>query len=151
MTLRQLIQAAGFLAAVLPLSVLAQDLGADTSSIKFTARILETESPGSSGIAASADTVLYRLYYVDAACSKYEYFFRQEGNTLTIRRLTLPPDTCFADSEMIYGVEGEFRGVPPGKYLLELRNMVHGRDEVLWHDVVSVGRQNTSGGRKGRR
>lgn len=114
---------------------------AQNDSIGFSYTILHPENVENSEVTASADTVKFRLFYVDDVCSDFYYKFMIKSNKLLVQRSSPDADQCTSDEQILYGVEGILTGVPKGKHIFELQT---GPDdthqESIFRDLINIKR-----------
>jgi len=112
---------------------------AQTASIGLSYTVLHPENAENSEVTVSADTVKFRLFYVDNLCSGFSYKFTPSPKTLLVQRTSSDSDSCTSDEQILYGVEGFLTNVPKGKYIFELQT---GPDEThqesIFREVVNV-------------
>jgi hypothetical protein len=106
-------------------------------SLLFDYTVLEPVA-GNSDVWVSKDTVRFRIYYVDAECTTYDYQFARDGKSLIVKRVTMNAELCDNGSELLYGVEGRIWPVPKGKYLFELEAVVGTKMSITLRDVAVV-------------
>ncbi|NLL14924.1 MAG: hypothetical protein GX267_16090 [Fibrobacter sp.] len=114
---------------------------AQNDSIGFSYTILYPETVENSDVTVSADTVKFRLFYVDDVCSDFYYKFMIRANKLLVQRSSPDADQCTSDEQILYGVEGILTGVPKGKHIFELQT---GPDdthqESIFRELVNIKR-----------
>ncbi|MBN1576106.1 MAG: hypothetical protein JW913_06115 [Chitinispirillaceae bacterium] len=122
---------------IIPCAFAQDSENADSSSFQCT--VLYPENAEYSTVSVASDTVKFRLFYVDDVCSGFSYRFSQQENLLLVQRTTSPPDTCTADEQILYGVEGFIANVPKGKYLFDLQTGATDNDLTsIFREVVIV-------------
>ena len=122
---------------ITPLSF-AQD-SENTDSISFKCTVLYPETAEYPEVSVAADTVKFRLFYVDDGCSGFTYRFLLKDDVLLLQRTTTPPDTCTPDEQVLYGVEGFIANVPKGYYLLELHTgTTEDKLESIFREGVTI-------------
>ncbi len=112
---------------------------AQSDSIGFSCTVLHPENAENSEVTASADSVKFRLFYVDDACSDFSYNFKLKSNILLVQRTSSDPQVCTSDEQILYGVEGILTNVPKGKYIFELQTGPdEKRQESIFREIVNI-------------
>jgi hypothetical protein len=109
-----------------------------SDSSRFTCRVLDVEQPGGTRLDASGDSVSFRLFYVDMACSEFTYSLYVRDDSLVVRRETETAGGCDSEEDRLYGVEGTIRGVAPGKYQFVLATRHAAAENMLFRELVIV-------------
>ncbi len=112
---------------------------AQSDSIGFHYTILHPENAENSEVTVSADTVKFRLFYVDDVCSDFSYRFLTCSNKLLVQRSSPDADLCTSEEQILYGVEGILTGVPKGKHYFELQTgPVDTLQESIFREFVNI-------------
>jgi len=111
--------------------------GPQNDSITFTYKILEPKADETDFVVIK-DSVFFKIFYVDFACSEYVYEFQKEGIIFIIRRITNTENACTKETDQIYAFEGLLANVPKGKYQIQLENQYLNKKTVLFREVVQV-------------
>lgn len=105
---------------------------AQSDSIGFSCTVLHPENAENSEVTTSADSVKFKLFYVDDVCSDFSYNFQLKSNTLLVQRTSPDSGNCTSEEQILYGVEGILTNVPKGKFIFELQT---GPDEKLQESI----------------
>ncbi|MBD3320354.1 MAG: hypothetical protein GF350_04580 [Chitinivibrionales bacterium] len=103
----------------------------------FECRSLDTE-PSNAKITVNGDSIYFRLFYVDMACSNYEYGFSRDEKLLIIKRSSENDLDCDEEEQRMYGVEGSVIEIPEGKYILQLESEYMGAKGILFRQAIQV-------------
>ncbi len=112
-----------------------------SDSIGFSYTILHPENAENSEVTVSADTVKFRLFFVDDVCSDFYYKLITSSNKLLVQKSSPDANLCTSEEQILYGVEGILTGVPKGKYIFELQTGPDDtRQESIFREIVNIKR-----------
>ncbi|MBD3347159.1 MAG: hypothetical protein GF401_19060 [Chitinivibrionales bacterium] len=109
----------------------------DVSPYPFKCAILDT-TPSNSRVTVDGDSIFFRLFYVDMACSEFSYNLNTDEHLLIIRRSSDDELTCDEEEQSVYGIQGHIKDVPKGKYILQLESVFSGAKGILFREAIVV-------------